>query len=201
MVTSFWISFVAWILNIYAAMALNNNPEVRGMETKTPKHFPTFYTKMSKIWTKTKTFKDLCCNCYHENLTCVNLRCITGDEGHCLGQGPNLLGWKVWWCRHVGRCAAPDVLKEWIHTGCPDWMLKILLWTYYDIVIYKVYMCMCVYTCRTMYTCHILYIRRMFILYNQIVYTCICIRMYIYIYDNDDNDDNNDTNNDSKSVV
>jgi len=28
MVTSFWVSFVAWILNIYAAMALSNNPEV-----------------------------------------------------------------------------------------------------------------------------------------------------------------------------
>jgi hypothetical protein len=27
MVTSFWVSFVAWILNIYAAMALSNNPE------------------------------------------------------------------------------------------------------------------------------------------------------------------------------
>ena len=48
-----------------------------------------------------------------------------------------------------------------------------------------------------MYTCHILYIRRMFILYNQIAYTYLYIRMCVYICDNDDNNDNNDTNNDN----
>ena len=28
MVTSFWVSFVAWLLNIYAAFALSDNPEI-----------------------------------------------------------------------------------------------------------------------------------------------------------------------------
>ena len=27
MVTSFWISFVAWLLNIYAVLALSSSPE------------------------------------------------------------------------------------------------------------------------------------------------------------------------------
>ncbi len=143
-------------------------PAILRRYIKGKKHHLFPHLLLSKIWTK--TFKDPCCNCYHwESDTIVNLR-VSGDEGHCLGQGPNLLGWKVWWCRHVGWLAAPDVLKEWIHAGCPDWILMILLWTYYNGVNY---------VCKLMsYTVY------MFILYNQITYTYIYIYAYtcIYIY-------------------